>query len=207
MSGRYLLASITGAAVSAACGSAAGSARLRTSRDAAMRRRRGRNIAIPPRFISCGSWVRLIVDLSQVLKIQMRIDLRRADVFVAKQFLNGTQVARGLQQVRGKGVAQHVRMDMYAQPLLLCPARQAGGNAALGKAAPESCSRRARPRLAGQYCGAHPSRLAGPLSPCRRWARCAVLLRLPSTVTSFSLRSRFESRLRLASSERRRPEE
>ena len=48
----------------------------------------------------------LVVDLCEVLEVEVGVDLRGADIRVAKQFLHGTQVAAGFQQVTGKGVAQ-----------------------------------------------------------------------------------------------------
>ncbi len=38
----------------------------------------------------------------------MGVDHRRADVFVVKKFLNGTNIIAGLKQVRSKGVAECV---------------------------------------------------------------------------------------------------
>ena len=48
--------------------------------------------------------------LSQMTSIDMRIDLRGADVRVPKQFLNHAQISAARHQVRRKGVAQQVRM-------------------------------------------------------------------------------------------------
>jgi sulfate adenylyltransferase large subunit len=72
-----------------------------------------------------GAGMRGVVDLRQVLKIQMRIDLRRGDAGVAEHFLHRAQVAGGLQHMAGKRVAQHVRMDMDADALALRPLREA----------------------------------------------------------------------------------
>lgn len=52
-----------------------------------------------------GSWVRSVVDLSQVLEIQVSVNLGGGQVCVAEQFLHCPQVAGGFQQVRGEGVA------------------------------------------------------------------------------------------------------
>ena len=65
-----------------------------------------------------------IVGLGQVLCVQPRVDLGRADVGVAQQFLYGAQVAAGLQQVAGKRVAQHVRVHRRGQPRLQAAAAQ-----------------------------------------------------------------------------------
>ncbi len=48
----------------------------------------------------------------------MRVDLGGADVGMTEQFLHGTQVTAGFQQVAGKGMAQHVWMYVLRQPLL-----------------------------------------------------------------------------------------
>ena len=62
-----------------------------------------------------------------MLKIQVRINLRGGDIAVPEQFLHRAQIAAGFEQMAGKGMAQHVRMDMasqagiggeFAQPLL-----------------------------------------------------------------------------------------
>ena len=75
-------------------------------------------------FTAPGSGMRLVVDLRQVLKIQMRVDLGRADVRVAEQFLDGAQITTGLEHMTGEGVAQHVRMDRTIEPLDTRPSCQ-----------------------------------------------------------------------------------
>ena len=59
-----------------------------------------------------GARMRRIVDLGQMLEIEVGINLGRRDAGMAEHFLYRPQVARGLQYMRGKGVAQHVRMDV-----------------------------------------------------------------------------------------------
>ena len=59
--------------------------------------------------------MRRVIDLGKVLKIEMRIDLRGADAGVTEQFLHRTQIAGGLQQMAGKAVTEHVRMNMHTQ--------------------------------------------------------------------------------------------
>jgi len=49
--------------------------------------------------------MRLVIHLGKMLKIQMRINLRGADVGMAEQFLHGAQVTAGFQQVTSEGVA------------------------------------------------------------------------------------------------------
>jgi hypothetical protein len=49
--------------------------------------------------LQSGSWMRSVIHLAQVPKIQLRVNLRRRDAGVAEQLLHGAQVAAGLQQV------------------------------------------------------------------------------------------------------------
>ena len=55
--------------------------------------------------------MRLFVDLHQPSHVEMRVALGRADTGVAEQFLDGTEVGAGLQQVRGERVPQRMRAD------------------------------------------------------------------------------------------------
>jgi hypothetical protein len=48
-------------------------------------------------LLSARAWVRLVVNLREVLKIEMRVDLGGADVGVAEEFLHGAQVAARFQ--------------------------------------------------------------------------------------------------------------
>ena len=57
----------------------------------------------------------LVVDPGEVLKIQMSVNLRGADVGVAKQLLHSAQVTAGLQHVAGARVTKHVGMHGSAQ--------------------------------------------------------------------------------------------
>ena len=57
----------------------------------------------------------LVVDLRQVLEIEVRVDLRRADVGVAQHLLHAAQVAARLQHVGGEAVAEQVRVDTLAE--------------------------------------------------------------------------------------------
>ncbi len=52
-----------------------------------------------------------------MLEVEVSVDLRRRQVGVPEQFLDGTQVARRLKDVRSKGMAQLVRMDVAVEPL------------------------------------------------------------------------------------------
>ncbi len=71
--------------------------------------------------------MRLIVDLGEMLKIEMGVDLRRGDAGVPHQLLHPAQIARALQHMRGKRVAQPVRIDV-------------AGNAAFDSTRPECAS-------------------------------------------------------------------
>eukprot|EP01132_Coremiostelium_polycephalum_P023529 gene23528-28024_t len=56
-----------------------------------------------------------VVHRCQVLEVQVGVDLGGLDVGVAQQFLHRTQVLGGLQQVAGKGVPEHVRVQVLPQ--------------------------------------------------------------------------------------------
>ncbi len=62
-----------------------------------------------------------IVDLGEVLKIKVGVNLSGCYVRVAQQFLYAAQVLAGFEQVRGERVAEHVRMNVHAQALVLRP--------------------------------------------------------------------------------------
>ena len=53
-----------------------------------------------------GTWMSGVVNLSQMLEIQVGINLRGGDVAMAQQFLDCAQIAGGLQQVRGKAMSE-----------------------------------------------------------------------------------------------------
>ena len=61
--------------------------------------------------------MRGVVGFGQVLKIEVSIDLGRADIGVPQHLLHGAQVAARLQHVGSKAVAQHVRVDIAADTL------------------------------------------------------------------------------------------
>ena len=58
-----------------------------------------------------------IIDLGEMLEVEVGVDLGRADIGMAKQFLYRTQVATGFEQVTGKGVTQTVRVNACIQSL------------------------------------------------------------------------------------------
>lgn len=72
-----------------------------------------------------------VVHLGQVLKIQMGVDLGGGDIGVTEQLLHQTQVTAGFEHMAGKGVAQHMRMDMGIHTLLLTQLLQAQLNGAV----------------------------------------------------------------------------
>lgn len=61
------------------------------------------------------AWMSLIIRFGQMLKVQSGVDLRRRDVGVTQHLLHRSQVLRGLQNVAGEAMAQHVRMYMCGQ--------------------------------------------------------------------------------------------
>ena len=68
----------------------------------------------------------LIINLSEVLKIKMRINLGGTNVCVAKQFLNGSKVAAGFQDMTGKGMPEHMRVYMQTITLFTGPRFDSG---------------------------------------------------------------------------------
>ena len=62
------------------------------------------------------SRMELPVNVPQPAPRHMRIDLRRADVRVAEQFLDDAQIRAMLQEMRRKTVPQHVRRDIPDRP-------------------------------------------------------------------------------------------
>ncbi len=51
----------------------------------------------------------------QVLKIQVRVDLRGGNVGMPQKFLNAAQIRAGFEQMGGKRMPEHVRMHMHFQ--------------------------------------------------------------------------------------------
>ena len=56
-----------------------------------------------------------IHKFDEATAIDMRVDLRRTDVGVAKHGLQGPQVRASFQQMRGKSVAQHMGADPFGR--------------------------------------------------------------------------------------------
>ena len=76
-----------------------------------------------------------VVGAGEVLVVEVGVDLGGGEVFVAEQFLHAAQVAGGLQDVAGEGVAQHVRVHVHARQAFGGVGFEAQGDAALGQAA------------------------------------------------------------------------
>ena len=56
----------------------------------------------------------MIIDqCAQALIKHMGVDLRCRDIGMPEQLLYGAQIGPALQQMRGKGVAQHMRRDVF----------------------------------------------------------------------------------------------
>ena len=60
-----------------------------------------------------------VVDLGQMLKIKMGVDLGGGYVAVTKQLLYGPKVTTGFQKMAGKGMAKHMRVHVPPQPVAL----------------------------------------------------------------------------------------
>ena len=56
--------------------------------------------------------MKLPVHVTQTAAGHVRVNLRRADIRVAEEFLDDPQVGAVFQQVRGKAVPQHVWRDV-----------------------------------------------------------------------------------------------
>jgi hypothetical protein len=61
-----------------------------------------------------GARMSRVVDLGQMLKIQMCIDLGRADVGVSQEFLDAAQIGARFQQVARERVTEHVGVHVHA---------------------------------------------------------------------------------------------
>ena len=60
--------------------------------------------------------MKFFVDLAQAVARDVRVNLRRADVRVAEQFLDDPQIRAVFQQVRREAVSQHVRRHVPRNP-------------------------------------------------------------------------------------------
>ncbi len=69
-------------------------------------------------------WVGAVVDLGQVLKVEVGIDLGGADICMSQQLLYRPQVTGGFEQMPGEGVAQHVWVNVLSGPLFYRPLLQ-----------------------------------------------------------------------------------
>jgi hypothetical protein len=66
----------------------------------------------------------LIVYGRQMLEVKMGINLRGAQIGMAEQFLDGTQIPARFQYVTGEGMSEHVRMHMLRQSQFDLPSFQ-----------------------------------------------------------------------------------
>ena len=62
--------------------------------------------------------MRLVVDLREMLKVQMRVNLCRGNARVPHEFLHCAQIAGALQDVRREGVAQSMWVHVGRDALL-----------------------------------------------------------------------------------------
>jgi len=74
-----------------------------------------------------------IVDVGQVLEVEMGVDLCGADIGMAKQLLDGPQITAGFEDMRGKGVAQHMRVNGLIEPLATGQLAEPSLDAAMGQ--------------------------------------------------------------------------
>src|SRR5690606_20808159 len=59
-------------------------------------------------FFAFGAGMGLVINLGQMLKVQVSVYLGGGNIGMPQQFLDSSQITAGLQQVAGKGVAQHM---------------------------------------------------------------------------------------------------
>src|SRR5260221_5831254 len=102
-----------------------------------------------------GTGVCGVVDFRQVLKIQVRVDLRGGDVGMSQKFLDAAQIRTGFEQMGGKRMPEHVRMHMHFQAHAPGP----GIHAKLDRARGET-----PPAAADEYGGAVAPGKGGALS-------------------------------------------
>jgi hypothetical protein len=81
--------------------------------------------------------MRFVVDAGEMLKIKVGVDLGRADIGVAQEFLHRPEVATGLEQVGGEGMPQLMGMDAGRHAETARPLAHAGLNRAGAQATAE----------------------------------------------------------------------
>ena len=116
--------------------------------------------------------MRAVVDLAQAARVHVAVHLRRRERAVAEQLLDRAQVGAALEQVRGEGVPQAVRVGKQA-------AQRARVEPAAARREEErvlGAARELRPRLAqvdARPSATPPRRAArpAPCRPCRARAR------------------------------------
>jgi hypothetical protein len=68
-----------------------------------------------------GAGVSTVIDFSKVLEVEVCVDLSGPDISVTQQVLHGAQIAARFEQVAGKRVTQHVRVDVTVHALATRP--------------------------------------------------------------------------------------
>jgi hypothetical protein len=58
--------------------------------------------------------------IPQIIPVEMRIDLRGGDAFVAEHFLYGAEVGAAFHEMGGEGVAEGVWRDAFGDARFLC---------------------------------------------------------------------------------------
>jgi len=74
--------------------------------------------------------MREFVDAGEVLKIKVGVNLGGRDVCVTQQFLDAAQILARLEQMRGEGVTEEMRVYVHRQALFAGATRHAGLNRA-----------------------------------------------------------------------------
>ena len=94
-----------------------------------------------------------VVYLGQMLEVKVRIDLGRRDIGMAQELLHAPQVMTRLQEVRGEGVPEQVRIDATVDALVPRPSTPTSRCFSSGR--PRACIptavRPSLPNSAGQW--------------------------------------------------------
>src|SRR5215469_14995626 len=67
------------------------------------------------------AWVGGVVDAGEMLEVKVSVDLGRGDIGMAQELLHPAQLGTGLEQVRGEGVPEKVRIDVGGDALAARP--------------------------------------------------------------------------------------
>ena len=82
-----------------------------------------------------GARMSLVVYLGQMLEIKVRVHLGRGDIRVTEQLLHRAKILTRFKQMRRERMAEHVRVHVHAETLLLRPALDADLDRALSQPA------------------------------------------------------------------------